>query len=65
MGLVNDKRNGQTFDRAGKPVVRGAIPTGKGAELGLLIKGGEALERSGRVDTVILDKTGTVTTGRP
>jgi len=41
------------------------VATGKGAELGLLIKGGEALERAGRVDTVILDKTGTVTTGRP
>jgi len=41
------------------------VATGKGAELGLLIKGGEALERAGNVDTVILDKTGTVTTGRP
>ena len=41
------------------------VATGKGAELGLLIKGGEALERAGHVDTVILDKTGTVTTGRP
>lgn len=41
------------------------VATGRGAELGLLIKGGEALERAGRVDTVILDKTGTVTTGRP
>jgi Cu+-exporting ATPase len=41
------------------------VATGKGAELGLLIKGGEVLERAGRVDTVVLDKTGTVTTGRP
>jgi Cu+-exporting ATPase len=41
------------------------VATGKGAELGLLIKGGEALERAGHVDTVILDKTGTVTTGKP
>ncbi|HEX4682388.1 MAG TPA: heavy metal translocating P-type ATPase [Gemmatimonadaceae bacterium] len=41
------------------------VATGKGAELGLLIKGGEALERAGKVDTVFLDKTGTVTEGRP
>jgi P-type Cu+ transporter len=41
------------------------VATGKGAELGLLIKGGEALERAGKVDTVVLDKTGTVTSGRP
>src|SRR4029079_1132190 len=41
------------------------VATGKGAELGLLIKGGEAVAGAGRVDTVILDKTGTVTTGRP
>ena len=41
------------------------VATGKGAELGLLIKGGEALERAGAIDTVILDKTGTVTEGRP
>ena len=41
------------------------VATGKGAELGLLIKGGEALERAGKVDTVLLDKTGTVTSGRP
>jgi Cu+-exporting ATPase len=41
------------------------VATGKAAELGLLIKGGEALERAGHVNTVILDKTGTVTTGRP
>ena len=41
------------------------VATGRGAELGALIKGGEALERAGRVDTVVLDKTGTVTEGRP
>jgi Cu+-exporting ATPase len=41
------------------------VATGKGAELGLLIKGGEALERAGEIDTVIVDKTGTVTEGRP
>jgi Cu+-exporting ATPase len=41
------------------------VATGKGAEYGLLIKGGEALERAGDVDTVILDKTGTVTEGKP
>jgi Cu+-exporting ATPase len=41
------------------------VATGKGAELGLLIKGGEALERAGKIDTVIVDKTGTVTEGTP
>lgn len=41
------------------------VATGRGAELGILIKGGEALERAGRLDTVVLDKTGTVTEGRP
>lgn len=41
------------------------VATGKGAELGLLIKGGEALERAGAIDTVVVDKTGTVTEGRP
>src|SRR5262249_40185682 len=41
------------------------VATGKGAELGLLIKGGEALERAGSVTTILLDKTGTVTEGRP
>ena len=38
--------------------------TGRGAELGILIKGPEALEATRRVDAVVLDKTGTVTTGR-
>ena len=41
------------------------VATGKGAELGLLIKGGEALERAGEIDTVVVDKTGTLTEGRP
>jgi len=41
------------------------VSTGKGAELGVLIKGGEPLQRAGAVDTVVLDKTGTVTVGRP
>jgi P-type Cu+ transporter len=41
------------------------VATGKGAELGILIKGGEALQRAHEVDTVVLDKTGTVTEGRP
>ena len=41
------------------------VSTGKGAELGVLIKGGEALQRAGDVRTVVLDKTGTITEGRP
>jgi Cu+-exporting ATPase len=41
------------------------VATGRGAELGVLIKGGEALERTGTVQTVVLDKTGTVTEGGP
>jgi Cu+-exporting ATPase len=41
------------------------VATGKGAELGVLIKGGEALQRAGDVTTIVLDKTGTVTEGRP
>ncbi len=39
------------------------VGSGRGATLGLLIRGAEILERSNRVDTVVLDKTGTVTTG--
>ncbi|CAN5664875.1 heavy metal translocating P-type ATPase [soil metagenome] len=41
------------------------VSTGKGAELGVLIKGGEALQRAGDLTTVAMDKTGTVTEGRP
>ncbi|MDX6646252.1 MAG: copper-transporting P-type ATPase [Miltoncostaeaceae bacterium] len=40
------------------------VGTGRGAAMGVLITGGEALERSRRVDTVVLDKTGTLTEGR-
>jgi P-type Cu+ transporter len=41
------------------------VGTGKGAEAGILVRGGEALEAAGRVDTVVMDKTGTLTLGRP
>ncbi len=41
------------------------VGTGKGAELGILIKGGESLERIQAVHTVLLDKTGTITKGKP
>ncbi|SPT60839.1 heavy metal translocating P-type ATPase [Actinomadura madurae] len=40
------------------------VGTGRGAQLGILIKGPEVLESTRRVDTIVLDKTGTVTTGR-
>jgi Cu+-exporting ATPase len=40
------------------------VGTGRGAQLGILIKGPEVLESTRRVDTVVLDKTGTVTTGQ-
>lgn len=41
------------------------VGTGKGAELGILIKGGEALETTHTVNAVVLDKTGTITEGKP
>jgi Cu+-exporting ATPase len=41
------------------------VATGRGAEAGVLIKGGAALQRAGDVTTIVLDKTGTVTEGRP
>ncbi len=39
------------------------VGTGRGAQLGIVIKGAEALERTREIDTIVLDKTGTVTTG--
>ena len=41
------------------------VGTGRGAERGILIKSGEALERAQQVNTVLFDKTGTITTGKP
>uniref|UniRef100_UPI0038735E1A heavy metal translocating P-type ATPase n=1 Tax=Micromonospora yasonensis TaxID=1128667 RepID=UPI0038735E1A len=41
------------------------VGTGRAAELGILISGGEALEQARRITTVVLDKTGTLTRGRP
>ena len=41
------------------------VGTGRGAEAGILIRGGEALERTESIDTVVFDKTGTLTLGRP
>ena len=41
------------------------VATGRGAARGILIKGGQALQRAGEVTTVVLDKTGTLTEGRP
>jgi P-type Cu+ transporter len=40
------------------------VGTGRGAQIGILIRGVEALESAKRIDTIVLDKTGTVTTGR-
>jgi P-type Cu+ transporter len=41
------------------------VAVGRGAQLGVLFKGGEALERLAHVDAMVLDKTGTLTVGRP
>ncbi len=41
------------------------VAVGRGAQLGVLFKGGEALERLAHLDTIVLDKTGTLTVGRP
>jgi Cu+-exporting ATPase len=41
------------------------VATGRGANAGILIKGGEALQRLEKIDTVVLDKTGTITAGHP
>ena len=41
------------------------VGTGRGAEMGILLKSSEALERAGRITTVVLDKTGTLTRGQP
>ncbi len=41
------------------------VGTGRGAEAGILVRGGEALETAHRIDTVVLDKTGTLTLGKP
>ncbi|MGW8320861.1 MAG: heavy metal translocating P-type ATPase, partial [Thermodesulfobacteriota bacterium] len=41
------------------------VGTGRGAELGILIKSAESLERAGKIQAIVLDKTGTLTRGRP
>jgi len=41
------------------------VAVGRGAQLGVLFKGGEALERLAHLDAIVLDKTGTITVGRP
>ncbi len=41
------------------------VGTGRGAQLGVLIKSGEALQRSEQIDTIVFDKTGTLTAGKP
>lgn len=41
------------------------VGTGKGAEMGIFIKGGEVLEKSGKINAILFDKTGTLTVGKP
>lgn len=41
------------------------VGIGKGAEMGIFIKGGEVLEKSGKINTILFDKTGTLTVGKP
>ncbi len=41
------------------------VGSGRGAEQGILVKDAQALEQAGRIDTVVLDKTGTITVGKP
>ena len=41
------------------------VGTGRGAQMGILLKSSEALERAGQITTVVLDKTGTLTRGQP
>ena len=41
------------------------VGTGRGAEMGILYKSGDALERAGRITSIVLDKTGTITRGQP
>jgi Cu+-exporting ATPase len=41
------------------------VASGQGAKLGIMLKGGESLQRAGEIDTIVLDKTGTITEGKP